>query len=200
MATPSGQFVIPEPFNGESKWEEWMYYFESIADVNEWDGAKKLKWLKMRLTGRDTDGFSAPARRCQEWIWCSKGDWHKDLSQRVAKDSIKQSYRPIGSAKQRDELMLPTIRASWLTKAYPELQVEARERLAIDQYLWQLEHPQMAFSFRQKKPERLDDVVSATLEMEIYILGGTSGRAVSLSCQARRRNPCCSCNCNWQTY
>lgn len=57
------------------------------------------------------------------------------MSQRVTKDSIKQSYGPIGSAKQRDELMLPTIRASWLTKAYPELQVEARERLAIDQYL-----------------------------------------------------------------
>ena len=34
-------------------------------------------------------------------------------------------------------------------KAYPDLQEEARERLALNQYLSRLDDPQLAFSVRQ---------------------------------------------------
>ena len=59
--------------------------------------------------------------------------------------------------------------------AFPELQVEARELLAIDQYFRQLKHLQVAFSVKQKRPERLDDAVAATLEMDTNVLGGPGG-------------------------
>ena len=49
MARPH---VIPNPFNGarEARWEQWIGHFENVAAVNNWDGADKLKWLKVRLT------------------------------------------------------------------------------------------------------------------------------------------------------
>ena len=53
-------------------------------------------------------------------------------------------------------------------KAYLELEEAARERLAVNQYLQQLEHPQVAFIVKQKQPAKLDEVVSTTLEMEAY--------------------------------
>ena len=55
-AAPSRPLVIPETFDGtgtsDSQWEQWIYHFSSVAEVNDWDAANKLKWLKVRLTGR----------------------------------------------------------------------------------------------------------------------------------------------------
>ena len=49
--------MLPEPFSGEGSWESWLYHFESVADVNDWDDGKKLKWLKVRLTGKAQTAF-----------------------------------------------------------------------------------------------------------------------------------------------
>ena len=57
---------------------------------------------------------------------------------------------------------------SLVEKAYPTLQHEARELLAINAYLRQVTQPQEAFSVKQKNPGTLDDTVAATLEMESY--------------------------------
>lgn len=54
-------------------------------------------------------------------------------------------------------------------KAYPTLQEEARERLAINAYLDQLPQPQLSFAVRQKQPDTLDEAVATTLEMESYL-------------------------------
>ena len=55
-------------------------------------------------------------------------------------------------------------------KVFLELQDEARERLVLNSYLNQLEHPQVAFSVKQREPGTLDEAVTATLEMESYLL------------------------------
>ena len=54
-------------------------------------------------------------------------------------------------------------------KAYPELQDEAREILALNKYLSLLDNLQVAFGVRQRNPETLDAAVSATLELESYL-------------------------------
>lgn len=53
----------------------------------------------------------------------------------------------------------------------------AREWLAVNQHLQQLEHTQVAFSVKQKRPAKLNEVVSLTLEMEAYTL--KPGRVVA---------------------
>ena len=46
----SHPLVLPDTYmySGEGK----MYHFENVAEVNEWDIAKKILWLKVRLTRR----------------------------------------------------------------------------------------------------------------------------------------------------
>ena len=46
------QLVLPETFDGTGSWSEWCYHFENVAAVNGWDGAQKLQWLRVRVTGR----------------------------------------------------------------------------------------------------------------------------------------------------
>ena len=64
-------------------------------------------------------------------------------------------------------------------KAYPSLQPEARERLAVNSYLQQLSHPHVAFGVKQTCPELLDAAVTATLEMESYTVSSGHTSAVS---------------------
>ena len=44
--------VLPEPFTGESSWDQWIAHFKNVAAVNGWDDAAKLPWLRARLTRR----------------------------------------------------------------------------------------------------------------------------------------------------
>ena len=49
--------MIPEPFSGDKSWDDWIYHFESVAEVCGWDGANKLKWFRLRLTVRASQVF-----------------------------------------------------------------------------------------------------------------------------------------------
>ena len=60
-------------------------------------------------------------------------------------------------------------------KAYPDLEEAARERLALNQFLGELDKPQVAFGVRQGRPKSLDEAVSLTIELESYI-GGSHGK------------------------
>uniref|UniRef100_A0A1X7TTF2 Retrotransposon gag domain-containing protein n=1 Tax=Amphimedon queenslandica TaxID=400682 RepID=A0A1X7TTF2_AMPQE len=52
--------ILPEPYSGDSKcgeWDEWVIHFQNCAEVNGWDDDAKLKFLKVRLTGRAQSAF-----------------------------------------------------------------------------------------------------------------------------------------------
>jgi len=62
------------------------------------------------------------------------------------------------------------VKPTLVDKAYPELQDDAKEQLALTHYLGQLEQQQLAFSVKQRRPKSVDAAVSATLEMESYLV------------------------------
>ena len=173
----SRPLVLPEPFSGEGSWESWLYHFESVADVNDWDDGKKLKWLKVRLTGKAQTAF----QRLPEEARADYKEAKKALQERFEPKSRQSRFHAEFQTRTKrkseswadfaDELK------SLVDKAYPELEEAARERLAVNQYLQQLEHPQVAFSVKQKRAAKLDEAVSATLEMEAYTL--KPGRVVA---------------------
>ena len=164
----SKPIMLPEPFNGETPWDEWIIHFGNIADVNKWDAGQKLQWLKLRLTGRAQKAF----QRLPEASRASFDLAKKALTERFEPESRKTQYQAEFQARKKkpsegwadfaDDLQ------SLVEKAYPTLQHEARELLAINAYLRQLTQPQVAFSVKQKNPGTLDDAVAATLEMESY--------------------------------
>ena len=49
--------VLLNPFSGDESWDQWIYHFECVAEVNTWDGEQKLKWLKVHMTGRAQKAF-----------------------------------------------------------------------------------------------------------------------------------------------
>ena len=126
--------VLPDPFNGEGSWEQWSYHIANVTAVNDWGNEAKLKWLKLRLTGRAQIAFQQAVQA--------------DYDEAIA--ALKERFEP-ASRKHRYQAELQTRRRrkdenwadfaedlkSLADKAYPELHVEARERLALNHYLTQ---------------------------------------------------------------
>ena len=55
-------------------------------------------------------------------------------------------------------------------KAYPILEDDARQQLALQRYLSQLHNDQIAFGVKQRKPRTIEAAVGATLELESYLM------------------------------
>ena len=103
-----------------------------------------------------------------------------DLSRRAGRLAIKQNSKLAVLERSNESWAdLADDLRNLADKAYPELQDEARERLALNQYLQQLDQPQVAFGVKSKQPEKLDDAVSATLELETYVNMKPGGSAIS---------------------
>ena len=57
-----------------------------------------------------------------------------------------------------------------MDKAYPMLEDDARQQLALQRYLSQLCNHQVAFRVKQRKPKTIEASVGATLELESYLV------------------------------
>eukprot|EP00731_Ephydatia_muelleri_P014191 Em0007g1501a len=73
-------------------------------------------------------------------------------------------------------------------RAYADLEERARERLALNQFLSQIENPQVAFGVKQKRPQNVEEAVTATIELESYLrssgpITGKSHRVISVAQQ-----------------
>ena len=160
--------VLPETFDGTGSWSEWCYHFENVAAVNGWDGAQKLQWLRVRVTGRAQKALhrlSGPAVATYEATRDALTARFEPVSRHTRYQAEFQLHRKKsaeGWADFADDLR------NLADKAYPTLQEEAKERLSLNSYLAQLPQPQISFSVRQKQPATLDEAVAATIEMESY--------------------------------
>ena len=173
--------VIPELYTGEKSWDEWIDHFDSVAQVCGWNAAAKLKWLRVRLSGRAGTAF----RRLPD---ATRADFTlatEALKSRFEPESKKELYRSelqIRKKKQNEGWAVFGEELKNLAdKAYPDLPEEAKEQFALNQYLSQLDNPQVAFSVKQTKPTKVDDAVRSTLEMESFLKPPGSTKVSQLS-------------------
>ncbi|KAL5509623.1 hypothetical protein EMCRGX_G005023 [Ephydatia muelleri] len=159
MARPT---VTPGKFSGEESWDQWIFHFESAADINKWDAAAKLQWLKISLTGRALASFQRLSPQ-------SIADY------KTAKETLLERFEP-SCRRERYQTELQTAKRKkeeeWADLA-DRLRImaqkdKAKEQLALNVFLSLIDNSQVAFAVRQRRPATLDTAVSATLEIECY--------------------------------
>ena len=141
--------------------------------MNEWDGPAKLNWLCVRLTGRAGTVF----RRLPEAIRADFKEAKKALKERFEPESKKELYlaelQTRTKKRTEDWAAFGEDLKLLAEKAYPDLTDDAREQLALNQYLARLDNPQVAFAVKQGKPKTTSDAIRLTLEIESYLQPST---------------------------
>ena len=177
--------VIPETYSGEDGWYEWIVQFENIASVNSWSTEEKLKWIKVLLAGRAQKAFQG----LPEATRGSYGDAKTALTERFEPASKRELYNAElqvqakkyseGWANFAEELR------HLVDKAFPDLEANAREQLALNHYLSRLHNPQVGFAVKQQRPKKLEDFEAAciTLEVESYLIKPTTVGQVEVESQ-----------------
>ena len=168
----SRPLVSPDSFSGLSSRSEWIEQFEAAALVNGWDDEKKRLWLPVRLTGKAQTAWKRLSAETKESYTAAK----EALQKRFEPDSKRKLYFVEFQARRRkrdeswsdfaDELRVLA------EKALPELDEKAKELLALERYLGELDNPQVAFAVRQREPKTVDEAVTATLEIQSYLRPG----------------------------
>ena len=173
--------VLPDTYDGSQCWDDWISHFENVADVNEWNDGSKLKWIKVRLVGRAQKAFQHLGEDAKADYAGVKAalrirfEPESKQSRYRAELETRRKKREEGWADFTEDLRVLS------EKAYPRLQPQARECLALTAFLKQISNPQVAFAVRQKQPRNLDEAVTATLEMESYVdQSGTKGSVGSV--------------------
>ena len=171
MTTSNSRPVLtPDPYSGEGSWDDWIDHFESVAEVNKWGGAAKILWLRVHLTGRAQTAF----KQLSDEARAAYADCKQALRERFEPDSKKELYLAEFQTRSKRATEGWAAFAEDLkvlaNKAFPQLQNAAKEQLALNHYLGQLTNQQISFNVRQKRPRTLDEAVSATLELESYLM------------------------------
>ena len=86
---PICPLVLPETFNGEGDFDEWISHFEDVADLNGWSDGDKLRWLKVRLVGKAHVAFNRLAHETQQSYATAKQTLHN----RFEPDSKQELYK-----------------------------------------------------------------------------------------------------------
>ena len=173
---PSRQrpLVLPEIFDGDGSFTEWICHFESVSDVNGWSDEDKLLWIRVRLTGKAHMAHTRLSHETQQHYTTTK----EALRERFEPPSKRHLYKvEFESRKKRDKESWADFGDELLllaSKAFPSLQDEAREELALTRYLDQLSDPQVSFGVKQRHPKTIHEAVSGTIELESYLLKSAS--------------------------
>ena len=174
--TSTKPVIIPDTFDGDIGWDEWIGHFNSVARVNDWNDQTKLLWLEVRLVGKARKAWN---RLTTE----DRNDYNSAviaLRQRFEPESRRDLYAAEFQTRGRkpNESWGETADnlRSLADKAFPDLDEVAKEKLSVDRYLTLLEKPDVSLAVRQRRPKTLNDAVSATLETEAFMsLGNQRG-------------------------
>ena len=137
--------------------------------MNGWNAADKKKWVRARLTGRAATAM----RRLAEDDRASYATICTALKNRFEPECRKEVFIAEFQTKKKrrseDWASFAEDLKNLVEKAYPSLQTEAQELLALNHFLGQVDDPQLSFAVRQRAPAMLDAAVAALLELETYL-------------------------------
>ena len=108
--------VLPETFDGIKSWDDWYFHFENVAAVNGWSDEQKLKWLRVRLTGKAQKALLRIPEASRTTYEATRAALS---TRRAARHAIARSSKPGGRKRTKPGPILPMTLNLSLTKRIP---------------------------------------------------------------------------------
>ena len=146
-----------------------MDHFNNVAAVNGWDAEQKLLWLKVRTTGRAQTAFKKLPDEAKESFDAAVralGERFEPQSKRelyVAEFQTRRKRKTESWADFGEDLRVLADRA------FPQLNTEAKQLLALQRYMGQIDNPQIAFAVKQRHPTTVEQAATISLELESFL-------------------------------
>ena len=110
--------VLPEVFNGEGSWHQWIFHFENVAAVNEWNDDSCLCWMKVRLA-EHRQHFRDSHKKSLQTIRGQRKLFRNDLSHLATERDIKPSSKHEEKGKKKDGPIFAEDLRMLADKGYP---------------------------------------------------------------------------------
>ena len=161
--------VMPDHYNGQGSWEDYLIHFEMVAGINGWDEDTRCQYLAVSLRGTAQQVLgllSVEQRRDYEAI-------REALNSRFGTARTTELFRAqLRSRSQKKEEDLPALAQDirrLISRAYPDAGLEVQETLAKDQFMEALLDPEMRYKVYQGKPGTLNEAVTVAVEYEAFL-------------------------------
>ena len=160
--------IMPDKYDGNSDWRDYVSHFESCCEINSWDGEEAAKYLAPSLRG--------PALRLLEEQRGTKWNYEeikKKLSVRFSSAKQSESYLlELRNRKRHQNESLQELGRDireLTTKAYPNFDTEGVDRLAKIHFTDAILNADIRMGIFHAKAATLDETIQAALTTETFL-------------------------------
>ena len=159
--------IIPDRYNGKVPWKEYFRHFQSCREVNQWSDEQSASYLAASLQGT---ALRILGDRCTSENKPTYGELVKLLERRFGSSQQAENYlvelrhRRQGPKESLQELGQAV--REMTVKAYPEIQEDARDRLAKNHFIDAVDSHSVREGIYRARPKNLDEAIQAALETE----------------------------------
>ena len=168
--------IKPKQYDGKSSWREYKQHFERVCVVNHWAEDIKLSYLMVLLDGVALSYVEslpqARTRTFRELCRAMDERFGECLFTEVRKAELKTRIR---KTEESIPELAEDIRAlTW--QAYPRLDWEAREELAVDHFINALDDSEIRMALHQRQVQNTLEAVKVAVDLEAWKLAEQRGR------------------------
>ena len=158
--------VMPEAYDGEGDWAQYLQYFNQCAAVNGWNDPAKARFLGVRVRGAAQQYYSTIAAGRQQ-VWAQVV---ADMDQRFAPGANARQYKAQFKARRRHPneglMALADDLRRMVVRAYPRMVAVDQEELLRDQFIDSLNPVALRVRLQENPPATLPEAVEAALHLE----------------------------------
>ena len=118
-----------------------MDHFDSVAVVNGWEAADKKKWIRARITGRAATAYKRLSADDQSTYDKITAALKKRFEPECRKELYIAEFQQRRKRRNEDWASFGEDLKTVVEKAYPTLQAEAQELLALNHFLSSIDNP-----------------------------------------------------------
>lgn len=177
-----GLRMRPRMYNGQSSWKEYRSHFDRICRLNGWM-PHRLDYLWVNLEGAALSYVeSLPANKTTDYE-----EVCQSMEERFGEAQLSEVFRAeLRSRRRKPEESLPALGQEirrLVQYAYPGVEYNAMEEMAVERFREALEDREQRMSIRQAHARTLEEAVKAATDMESWQIsegrqGGRQIRAV----------------------